>query len=502
MERILLLLDRLGAWFCRSPQPGGLGRAFHAAFLAALFVAGGLHWVGFMDGGNLRLTYEDWPAQHVLLSVMKQAVEEGRIPYHMSTAALGGGTTRFFSIPDVMAFPLLPLLPKMTFGQFLLAHTLLLYAAGFVGLLLLRRRYALSPAAFTTLFLLFNFNGHITAHLGVGHPWQGYFLLSFFALFILELLEGRRDVVLPIKLAFVLALMHLQGCFHIMLYGLLLVALLAAFNRALWKPCLLTLLFTAVLGAFRFLPPAVEYAGGGYSFISGYRSLWDLFEALVCIKEAGEFKIGGIFGRQGWWEYDLYVGVIGLGFLFWFGLAAPWRKAPESTARRYRELDYPLLILFIASLSYFWAFVARLPLPLLNSERCSSRFIIMPFVILLVLAVLRLQPSLDRLTRFRHTPWVALLLLAELAFELLNHSVRWSVMLLERSTDGFPFNVEAHIIERADPLYKAAVHVGAGISLAAAAGLIALALWKGRRHRTLEPFRQNAGGASEDTRPQ
>ena len=35
MERILLLLDRLGAWFCRSPQPGGLGRAFHAAFLAA-----------------------------------------------------------------------------------------------------------------------------------------------------------------------------------------------------------------------------------------------------------------------------------------------------------------------------------------------------------------------------------------------------------------------------------------------------------------------------------
>jgi len=61
-----------------------------------------------------------------------------------------------------------------------------------VGLLLIRHRYRLGLAPFTLLFLLFNFNGFITSHLAVGHSmWFGYFLLSFAALFILEMLEEQ-----------------------------------------------------------------------------------------------------------------------------------------------------------------------------------------------------------------------------------------------------------------------------------------------------------------------
>ena len=478
MGRIRAYLAFLGEWLCSPSRGGGAGRALNAAFLALLLAVGAAHWIGFMDAGDMKLTYEDWPAQHILLSAMEQGVVEGKVPYHISTFVLGGGTQRFFSIPDVMAFPLLPLLPKMTFGQFLLAHTLILYAAGFVGLLLIRRRYDLSPAAFAFLFLLFNFNGHVVAHLGVGHPWQGYFLLSFLALFVLEMVEGRTDLVVPVKLAFVLTLLHVEGCFHIMVYGLLLLVLLAVFNRRYWKPCLLALVFTGFLDAFRLLPPAVEYAGGGYAFIGGYRSLWDLFQALVAVKEAGEFKIGGVFGRQGWWEYDLYVGVIGLAVFLYFGIAARWQKGWDLGARRYSELDWPLFVMFVASLSYFWAVVAKLPVPLFNSERCSSRFIIVPFVMLLVIGATRIQPCLDRLREFRHTPWLIALALAELAFELVNHSVRWSVTLLERSVDGFPFEVNARIVEKADPLYKGAVQAGAVISAVTAAALIALVLWK------------------------
>jgi hypothetical protein len=486
MGRIRALLAGLGEWWFAPGRRGGPGGALSAGFLAVLLVVGAAHWAGFMDLGRMKLTYEDWPAQHVLLSVMQQGVVEGRVPYHMSTAALGGGTQRFFSIPDVMAFPLLPLLPKMSFGQFLLAHTLLLYAAGFVGLLLIRRRYELSPAAFTLLFLLFNFNGHIVAHLGVGHPWQGYFLLSFFALFVLEMVEGRTDLVVPVKLAVVLTLMHLEGCFHIMVYGLLLLVLLAAFNRRLWKPCLLGVVFTGFLDAFRLLPPAVEYAGGGYAFIGGYRSLWDLFQALAVVKEAGEFKIGGVFGRQGWWEYDLYVGIIGLAAVAYFGIVARWWKGWDLGARRYGELDWPLFLIFVASLSYFWAVVAKLPIPLFNSERCSSRFIIVPFVMLLVIGATRMQGWLDRVREYRHAPWLVALALAELGFELVNHSVRWSVTLLEQSVEGFPFDVKAQIVEKADPLYKAAVQAGGAITLLSAAALVGLVLWARRR----------AGGAS------
>jgi len=280
-----------------------------------------------------------------------------------------------------------------------------------------------------------------------------------------------------VKLAFVLTLLHLEGCFHIMVYGLLLLILLAVFNRRLWKPCLLALVFTGFLDAFRLLPPAVEYAGGGYAFVSGYRSLWDMFQALVAVKEAGEFKIGGVFGRQGWWEYDLYVGIIGLAALLYLGIVMRWQKNCDLGARRYKELDWPLFIMFVASLSYFWAVVAKLPIPLFNSERCSSRFIIVPFVMLVVIGATRMQGCLDRLREFRHTPWLIALALAELAFELVNHSVRWSVTLLERSTDGFPFDVNARIVEKADPLYKAAVQSGAAITVASAVALIAFVLW-------------------------
>ncbi len=53
----------------------------------------------------------------------------------------------------------------------------------------------------------------------------------------------------------------------------------------------------------------------------------------------------------------------------------------------------------LLSMSYFWAFIAMLPLPLVNSERASSRFLIIPVLLLLVLSCARMQEALDRLHR-------------------------------------------------------------------------------------------------------
>ena len=83
----------------------------------------------------------------------------------------------------------MPISPQVLLLRFLdpatyvLVNIWIFYAIGFLALLLLRRRYHLSLAAFLPMYLLFSFNGHITAHLVVGHlEWVGYFLLPLFCL--------------------------------------------------------------------------------------------------------------------------------------------------------------------------------------------------------------------------------------------------------------------------------------------------------------------------------
>ena len=160
------------------------------------------------------------------------------------------------------------------------------------------------------LFLLFNFNGFITSHIGVGHAWVlGYFFLPFFCLLTLNLAEGKTGLGAAAAMAFVLLAMLLQGSFHIVIWCCMFLALLAVAHRPSRATVAWTILFTALLGAFRFAPSAIEYRNkSAYHFVSGHRSLYDLFQSFVAIKERSEFNIGGIFGRQGWWEYDYYVG--------------------------------------------------------------------------------------------------------------------------------------------------------------------------------------------------
>lgn len=62
----------------------------------------------------------------------------------------------------------------------------------------------LSPPSdtFSILFLLFNINGHISAHLSVGHAtWTGYFLFSWLLPFILELFSGDEKNKFPLHIA-------------------------------------------------------------------------------------------------------------------------------------------------------------------------------------------------------------------------------------------------------------------------------------------------------------
>ena len=103
-------------------------------------------------------------------------------------------TDPYLACPDTLLSPQALLLLFLEPGPFMLANVLFMYTLGWVGMLLIRRRYHLALVPFTALLLLFNFNGHITAHLAVGHSeWVGYFILPFFVLLVLILVDPEGD---------------------------------------------------------------------------------------------------------------------------------------------------------------------------------------------------------------------------------------------------------------------------------------------------------------------
>ena len=391
------LLGRISEFLFCPPQDSRGARACQAAFLTVLFVLGALHWAAFLDLGEMRMTVEDWPLQLMYGNVLKQAVTQHTMPWHISRQVLN--TTRFLAIPETTLSPQALALAWLPVGLYALCNILLLYTAGFIGCLLIRRKYRLSAFAAAVLFLLFNFNGFITSHVGVGHAWVlGYFLLPFFCLLTLNLAEGKAGLGAAAAMAFVLFAMLLQGSFHIVIWCCMFLALLAVAHRPSRATVAWTILFTALLGAFRFLPSAIEYRNkSAYHFVSGHRSLYDLFQSFVAIKERSEFSIGGIFGRQGWWEYDYYVGALGLAALIFLGIVVRWRKDSGPARAGIQGARLAAGLMALLSMSYFWAFIAMLPLPLVNSERASSRFLIIPVLMLLVLSCARMQEALDRL---------------------------------------------------------------------------------------------------------
>ena len=195
--------------FARRSEGRG-ARACQAAFLTVLFVLGALHWVAFLDLGEMRMTVEDWPLQLMYGTVLKQAVTQHAIPWHTSREVLN--TTRFLAIPETTLSPQALALAWLPVGLYALCNILLLYTAGFIGCLLIRRKYRLSAFATAVLFLFFNFNGFITSHVGVGHAWVlGYFFLPFFCLLTLNLAEGKTGLGAAAAMAFVLFAMLLQG---------------------------------------------------------------------------------------------------------------------------------------------------------------------------------------------------------------------------------------------------------------------------------------------------
>ncbi len=297
---------------------GSFARWVKGVWLAGLLLFGIYLWGVFYSWGNISLDFLDWAeVTGPRYALLQDALTKGQLPLHAANlTALRGVTDRYFAIPDTPFSPEIIALRYLEIGQYLFFDTVLLYLAGFIGLLLLGRKYRLSPLAFLLLFLLFNFNGLITGHLAVGHSiFTAYFLLPFFVLLVLDLLE-REQVGWKWVLGFAVLqlVVLLQGLFHLYVWCLMFLGLLVLFNPRLLRPVATAGFFSVLVGLPRLLPPALIVGSITHEFMGGPATVTDLFASLVVLLDPDRAMVlpSKIFPLR-WWEQDYYHRDVGAG---------------------------------------------------------------------------------------------------------------------------------------------------------------------------------------------
>jgi hypothetical protein len=475
--------EELVHWFFSgNNKPGMAGWAWIVIlWLMGLFLFG-----QFFNWGSIPFDFHDWAEISApRIAFVQDAVKTGQLPLHMPDgSALRNVTDRYMALPDVMLAPQMLLLGVISVGWFVLVNVWLMFSLGVLGLVQLWKRLRLSPASFAVLFLLFNFNGSILSHFSVGHVnYTGYFLYPWLFLLLINL--GESDLIFDLKsrtvwswlagYAFLLFFMLLNGSFHQFIWALMLTGLVGLFHWRKMALVLAGILAAGLLSTVRLLPPVLHLGQFDSEFLSGYPSVLDVWNALVgMIGPDKAFAHTGQLTNLGWWEFDLFVGLVGAAFLGYFGLAF-WLKR-QAVPAWLNTLALPALTLFALSLGSIYKLVMYIPIPLINGERVSARLITLPFVLLILAAVYAFQRYLDGNGKSNLTQWGSLAGLVLLFQDMWQHLKLWRVNVAAQYFSVTPVDLSIKVVSNhADTAYTNLLLVGLGISVLMGIVLLALA---------------------------
>jgi hypothetical protein len=435
---------------------------------AGLLVTGAGLWIYILNAGDINFLYHDW-AEGIghRIAFLQDAVQTGSLPLHMpDESALRNVTDRYLSIPDTILSPQVLLLSFMDLGKFVVFNTVLMYSLGFLGMMKLTRRYQLSPIPALAMFFIISFNGRITDLIVVGDiHWAGYFLLPWFAYYILQAVEESVEWVWTLKISFVLMLVFLQGSFHMYLISLVFMGLLALTSRRLLVPMVRGGTFSLLASMVRITSPALNAGDIDTEFLSGFDSGLQALTSTIDLRPmTREFVFrGSTISPLGWWEIDHYVGLMGLLFIVAFGIGSWIRRPAEGV--QYRELIVPTGVLLILSVGRIFKPISMLGIPMLSSQRVATRFFILPLLMLTILAALHLQKVVNEAKLSARIKT----LLAGCALILVNdiwqHEKLWRVVRLPELFDARDVDLSlAYVANHPDPEYLTAVAIGAAVS--------------------------------------
>ncbi len=438
------------------------GRWVNRIWYAGLYLFGAASWGFFLNWGRIAFDIHDWTQEGPRYYFIRQALLAGQLPLTIGSEL--ASTPNFLAIPDTIISPQIILLRFMEPAIFVLVNSLFLYTLGFIGLLLLRRKFNWSAVAFSFVFVLFSLNGHPIAQVAVGHSmWISYFLLPYFVLLVYTLIEGNVGWKWVTFMALLMLGVNLNGGFHFVNWALLFLLLLGLTSRRFLAPVLKAVVFSVLVSLPRILSAALAFGGEGRSFISGFFSLTDMLSAFISLKPP-EQALSGSYSAFGWWEADTYTGALGLLILVVFGIFMILRDSTDEPPD-HRRLMGAMLAMAVLSLGKIFQPITMLPIPLADTERVSSRFIIVPVVILMVLAGIALDRFLRGSSWGLGTRIASLLVLGVTAHDLLQHARLWRVDNMDLLFTSTPVDIRAAVIAQADPQYVNVLLIGLGVAV-------------------------------------
>ncbi len=450
----------------------GLGKCL---LLVGLFMLGIAHWNFFFQQGDFGWHAHDWPKDQNYYVYWQKALESGVWP--TKTSHKIQGSDLLMANPEFIVSPQVLLLKSMSNGRFILVNTLIGYAVGFLGCLLLMRRFQLSLFGFAVLWLLFSFNGHLVAHLRAGHTmWNGYFLLPFFFLCTDAIVRNERPWVGAFGNAATIAAMFFQGSFHIASFCLMFLGLLCLANWSKIRWGILTAAMTVGLAALRIFPAVTSFPSQTKEFITGYPSLRVVFDALTDLRAPDTPEIRGMFGGEfpylGWWEYDIFIGLAAFIFVAWFGvLSRMKREDPCLGAKDFRAYTVPITVMAFFSIGFAYLPISASPIPLFNAERATGRLLLLPVLALILIACVRFETTLPRWRERPALLWLAIVGWLVSVMEIATHTRLWQMPEPKPMRD-LTLNL-ALVQDTADKAYIASLKAGAFVSAVSLVILIA-----------------------------
>jgi hypothetical protein len=301
---------------------------------------------------------------------------------------------------------------------------------------------------------------------------------------VLQLVDGDDGRGWVAWMALVLFGIELQGSTQIYAACMIFLGILFLAFAGRRLKLLQAMLAGIIVNIYRIAPALISLSSYSNRPQPGFISLTELTEALLRIVPPSKASklVTGL--PLGWWELDVFVGVLGLAFLIYFGIIRVWVKHEESARRPGLPvpLGLGLLVMGIFSIGYIYWPINYAPLPLFNLVHVPSRFMILPLVFLSALGAHTLQGWLNKRKLGLGLQLVLLGGLVIFAHDLFQNARQWRV---EHVFEAFPpakLDTGLMIVTRPDPVYVTVLAASAAVS---AVGLIVYLVlaWHGSRRR-------------------
>lgn len=388
------------------------------------YLMGAVYWAAYFLKGSPTFTSNDWLKEQVFSNVLRESILGWQIPWGI-TPQFYHKVNEFIANPEVSLTPDVLLLAVLPNNAYFLAHTLIFYTIGFLGMLMLARRYELSSLPFVFFCVLFGLNGYVSAHLSEGHiQWVGCFLIPLFFYCLSDVGSANQSVskAAALKLGLLLGFMFLNGSFHMAVWCLMFAGLALIYKPELFKQIGLVFLVAGLLWVCRLVPAGIYFAGAaGKDFVSGYPSFNVLLDAFTFIYNPGSPTTGGSFGQLKWHEYNFYIGYVGFAFLA-VGLWAYLKNGLKAIPVWWLP---SVIIMFMLSMGDVFQLIPNSGLPFSTLERVASRFIILPFFVVSLAAAVGFTYLQDK---YRRPVSVALFLaIVPMLGEIFQHARKWRI---------------------------------------------------------------------------